>query len=211
MDAAIGGKNGINFNHFKNMAGCFRQAGWIYVDSSYLETLPRRTLLCGAAEMLKTFIIKDADSYRRAVRLFSSPDLDLKELGDLVRRAISIKCGIVESDPFDWGERRLLNLGHSFGHAIEKYNADILHGEAVAIGIIKAAEKSVSLGMMDKDEMIRLKSDFKAVGLPVETAMSEKEFATAMAQDKKRMGDRMTFVLPKRIGEAILWETSATV
>ena len=215
VDAAIGGKNGVNFDRFKNMAGTFREAEWVYIDPGFLESLPERELLCGAAEMLKTFLIKDAEAYAEAVECFSAPGIPpaifMEKLTPLIRRAVEIKCEIVSNDPLDRNLRHLLNLGHTFAHAIEKYDGSFHHGEAVATGIIMAARESVKLGLMEQGTMEKITSDFKAVGLPVESSMERELLQKAMLQDKKREGGRITLVLPVKIGEAILWDSSVTV
>ena len=211
VDAAIGGKNGVNFDRFKNMAGTFCEAEWVYINPEFLESLPKRELLCGAAEMLKTFLIRDAKAYGEAIEYFSGPIRSVKELTPLIRRAVEIKCDIVSKDPLDRNIRHLLNLGHTFAHAIEKYDSCFLHGEAVAAGIIMAAQESVRLGLMEQDILEKIMSDFKAVGLPVETSIEMDLLQKAILQDKKREGGKITLVLPIKIGEAVLWDSSVTV
>ena len=116
VDAGIGGKTGVNLDGYKNILGVIRQPEFVYIAGNTLETLPERELRSGVAEMLKTFIISDAPHYRRALQLLRSgarPD------AELIRAAASIKCGVVERDEFETGERRVLNLGHTVGHAVE--------------------------------------------------------------------------------------------
>ena len=209
VDAAIGGKNGVNFDHYKNMVGTFRLPEFVYIDTNFLTTLSSRELRCGAAEMLKTFLLADAEAYTRAVAHFSGPHPEQVPTA-LVRRAAEIKCQFVEQDPEDRGVRRLLNLGHTFGHAIEKCSSQYLHGEAVAIGIVMAAEMAVREGLMTAEEAARIRADFQAVGLPVEPPVPEAELRAAMLQDKKRTGGTLRFVLPETIGKARLWECSVT-
>lgn len=120
VDAAIGGKTGVNFDKYKNMIGVIRQPEFTYINSSVLSSLPRRDLLSGAAEMLKTFIIcNENDNYRKACDALSREDIDTKELMPLIAAAAGVKAGVVSRDQFESGERRLLNLGHTFAHAIE--------------------------------------------------------------------------------------------
>lgn len=195
-DAAIGGKTGVNFDGYKNMVGVFRSPEFTFICPEVLKTLPTRQILSGSAEILKTFIIGDADAYSRAVHLLSSCHIRVsgekqpsagnngrsfseeiplpcgvkqtycadnsshkngvhcgedfwKELAQLSARAASIKSEIVEKDPYENGLRRVLNLGHTFGHAIEALSAerhyDIIHGEAVAMGMILAARLGAGL------------------------------------------------------------------
>ena len=209
VDAAIGGKNGVNFDRYKNMVGTFRQPEFVYIDTDLLQTLPRRELLCGAAEMLKTFLLADAKAYEEAVAHFSGPEPE-KVPQWMVRRAGEIKCDFVEQDPEDHGVRKLLNLGHTFGHAIEKCSTQYEHGEAVAIGIVMAARLAADKGLLDPETAARIRADFQAVGLPVEPPVPEAELRAAMLQDKKRSGSSLCFVLPERIGKATLWEESVT-
>ena len=209
VDAAIGGKNGVNFDRFKNMVGTFRQPAFVYIDTDFLQTLPRRELLCGAAEMLKTFILADNCAYEEAVACFRGPHPEAVP-EQLVRRAGEIKSGFVEEDPEDRGIRRLLNLGHTFGHAIEKCSTRYEHGEAVAIGIVMAADLAVEKGLMDRNEADRIREDFQAIGLPVTPPVPETELRAAVLQDKKRTGGTLRFVLPEKIGKATLWEESVT-
>ena len=208
VDAAIGGKNGVNFDRFKNMVGCFRQAEFVLIDTGFLRTLPRRQLLCGAAEMIKTFLIADGEAYEEAIACFRAPQPKVPV--HLVRRAGEIKCRLVEEDPFDRGVRKLLNLGHTFGHAIEKCSRELLHGEAVAVGMAMAARMAAREGLLDSATAGKICSDIASVGLPVTSPVGEDQLEAAMLQDKKRSGDKLCFVLPDAIGHAILWESSVT-
>ena len=209
VDAAIGGKNGVNFDRFKNMVGTFRQAEFVYIDTDFLATLPPRELRCGAAEMLKTFLLADARAYEEAVRVFSSPHPE-RVPQHLVRRAGEIKYSLVEQDPEDHGIRQLLNLGHTFGHAIEKCSTQYEHGEAVAIGIVMAARMACEKGLLAPEDADRIAHDIAACGLPVEPPVPEAELQEAILQDKKRTGGTLKFVLPESIGHARLWEESVS-
>ena len=150
VDASIGGKNGVNFHAYKNMVGTITQPEWIYICTDALRTLSPREFRAGIAEVLKTFILFDAEYYRKAVDYFARMEAHLRkagtccggecvygqeELTEIIRKTALYKCAVVERDAFEKGERRLLNLGHTFAHAIEK-NCPIMHGEAVAIGLV---------------------------------------------------------------------------
>ena len=209
VDAAIGGKNGVNFDRYKNMVGTFRQAEFVYVDTDFLQTLPSRELRCGAAEMLKTFLLADARAYEAAVRVFSGPTPG-RVPEQLVRRAGEIKFSLVEQDPEDHGVRQLLNLGHTFGHAIERCSTQYEHGEAVAIGIVMAARMACEKGLMQPEDAARIRRDFEACGLPVDPPVPEAQLHEAILQDKKRSGSTLRYVLPESIGKATLWEESVT-
>jgi 3-dehydroquinate synthase len=206
VDAAIGGKNGVNFDRYKNMLGTFRQPEFIYVDTDFLQTLPPRQLRCGAAEMLKTFLLADKRAYEEAVKVFRAEKPQVPQW--LVGRAGEIKQALVAQDPEDHGVRRLLNLGHTFGHAIEKCSTQYEHGEAVAIGIALAARMAVEKGLMATEEADRIVEDLRSVGLPVEPPVPMETLRNAILQDKKRTGERLWFVLPETLGKATLWEES---
>ena len=211
VDAAIGGKTGVNFDDYKNMLGVIVQPVFTLVCAEALRTLPRRDFLSGAAELLKSFIIDNQDhAYERSVRFLSEGGSD-GERQDLVFAAAAVKAGIVSRDPFEAGERRKLNLGHTFAHAIEhearQRGEDITHGEAVATGIILAARLADALGMSAGLEA-RLTADFSAAGLPVTCPYPPETLAEAMDKDKKAEGGLVHFVLPERIGSVVIRDLS---
>ncbi len=197
VDAAIGGKTGVNFLEYKNMLGAFRMPEFTAICPEVLRTLPPRQYKAGLAEMLKTFIIADASAYNQALSGVT---------GELIIKAASIKESIVERDPLEKGERAVLNLGHTFAHAIEhkalEAGDDILHGEAVAIGTIMAAEMAEREGIAEKGLAARLKADFQSLGLPTDCPYTGLE--DAMAKDKKAAGGKIRFVLPERIGSVVV-------
>lgn len=203
VDAAIGGKTGVNFLEYKNMLGAFRMPEFTAICPDVLKTLPARQIKAGLAEMLKTFIIADASAYAQAV---SSLKKAVFADGDLILKAAAIKESIVTMDPYERGPRIKLNLGHTFAHAIEhkalEAGDDILHGEAVAIGIIMAAEMAEREGIAEKGLAARLKADFQSLGLPTECPYTGLE--DAMAKDKKAAGGKIRFVLPERIGSVVV-------
>lgn len=225
-DAAIGGKTGCNVDGNKNMAGLIRQPEFTFVNADFIRTLPWEEFCEGYAELLKTLIIGDAAVYRKA-----ADAEDFSELDAFVRRAVEIKTALVEKDESDRGDRRLLNLGHTFAHAIEARSARCLlrralpgekslfsltarritHGRAVAIGIIMAAEMSEREGVAmrlptnGKDGLAEgLKADFLKAGLPVDCPWSLKELLPYMKKDKKAEAGKMNFVLIREIGDVII-------
>lgn len=240
VDAAIGGKTGVNLDDYKNMLGAFRMPEFTVLEAAFLRTLPEREWRCGLAELLKTFLIGDGPAYAATVSsLKSAPNKDeegkkgtssLKsaqnkderaEMGtsslksaqfeDDIRRAAAIKAQIVTEDPEEHGIRAKLNLGHTFGHAIEhaarQKGADITHGEAVAMGILLAAELSERLGVAQKGLAAQLKADFTAVGLPTESPYPVEELVEALRKDKKAAaGGKVKFVLLRAPGDVILQE-----
>lgn len=242
VDAAIGGKTGVNFENYKNILGVIRQPEFTYICPEVLGTLPYRDFLSGAAELLKTFIIDNAgNNYEKAVEVLSeiheSIDrkqaiaLHLAEIEELAAAAARIKAGIVERDEFECGERRKLNLGHTFAHAIESvsmsghYGAEsgVTHGEAVAMGMImaaKASERHYNLApenSMRSDDIAgqndtatseegkslraRLVRDFSRCGLPTECPFPPESLSGAMKKDKKAENDIVHFVLIRAIGD----------
>lgn len=205
VDAAFGGKNGVNFEEYKNIIGCFSEPQSVWICPEFLRTLPEREFRCGLAEMLKTFIIADAQAYAAAVADYR------KDLAGLIRRCIEIKCSIVAEDPKDFGVRQLLNFGHTFAHAIEKCTREYRHGEAVAIGMIMASRLAEAKGIAEKGLTERLKRDFASLSLPVEAPLDEKEMEAAILQDKKRAGGSTRFILPEKIGKVRIWDSSVTV
>ena len=205
VDAAIGGKTGVNFDAYKNMLGVIVQPVFTFVCADTLRTLPRRDFLSGAAELLKTFIIENEDDhYARAIKWLTDDSADGQER---ILAAAAVKAGIVSRDPYEAGERRKLNLGHTFAHAIEHEarlrEEDITHGEAVAMGMVLAARLSDRLGVSDGLEA-RLKADFAAVGLPTQCPYPLETLAGAMDKDKKAEGSLVHFVLPERIGSVVI-------
>lgn len=219
VDAAIGGKNGVNLDSYKNIIGVIRQPEMTFICPEPLETLPYPQILSGAAELLKTFIINnEGGEYERAVNMLedihsqASGKVAIREYSETLRSLIAaaarIKAGIAGRDPNEHGERRLLNLGHTFAHAIEKNSGErIAHGEAVAMGIILAAQLSESMGLAE-GLAERLKADFTACGLPVRCPYSIDSLADAMKKDKKSEGAFIHFVLPLGIGHVETRELS---
>lgn len=242
VDAAIGGKTGVNFQNYKNILGVIRQPEFTYICPEVLGTLPYRDFLSGAAELLKTFIIDNAgNNYEKAVEVLSeiheSIDrkqaiaLHLAEIEELAAAAARIKAGVVERDEFECGERRKLNLGHTFAHAIESvsmsrlYGAEsgISHGEAVAMGMIMAAKASERYynpapeNSLRSDDIAgqndtanseegeslssRLARDFSRCGLPTECPFPPESLSGAMKKDKKAENGIVHFVLIRAIGD----------
>ena len=203
IDAAIGGKNGVNLEGYKNMLGTFRQPEFIYICPPLTGTSDDRG---GIAELLKTFLLCDPAAYARAVVHFSAPlPRCAAERLALIRRAVEIKSNIVEEDFLDEGRRHLLNLGHTFGHAIEKCTAEkVSHGDAVAIGIILAAETAGRLGEAEPALAERLRRDFSACGLPTESPLPREVLLEAVVKDKKVREGAIRFVLPVAVGRVIV-------
>lgn len=199
IDASVGGKNGVNIGGYKNMAGTFRQPLFVLSDVDLLDTLPEREFRAGMAEMIKAAIVGDAALFT----LIENHDLraDKSLLINAIRAAVEVKIGIVERDETEQGERRKLNLGHTFGHAVEKLTRQFNHGEAVSIGIVEACRMSVERGLLEPSTAARIEGLLKKWGLPVETDLPRGELMKAIRHDKKADGDAIRFVLPRAIGE----------
>lgn len=210
VDAGIGGKTGVNLDGYKNMIGVTKFPVYTRILPEVLQTLPKRELRSGAAEMLKTFIIEDKGGhYEKAVKVLSEPETDFAALAPLIEAAAEVKRRIVEQDPYEENIRRWLNLGHTYAHAIEWYQhthgaADpMTHGEAVAVGIVQAALLSERLGLCKPGLADKLRADLCACGLPTELPCPEAELETALWKDKKAEKGIIHFVLIKRIGKVI--------
>ena len=207
VDAAIGGKTGVNLDGYKNMLGAFRMPEYTFLCADVLRTLPPRELRTGLAELLKTFLLADGEAYGQAVRFFADAQ---KDISGLITKAAQIKADIVAQDPEEHGIRAKLNLGHTFGHAIEHEaqlrGEDIHHGEAVAMGIILAARLSERIGLAQKGLEAKLKADFEAVGLPTECPYPLENLTTAMELDKKAAGGRVKWILIETPGRVVIKE-----
>jgi 3-dehydroquinate synthase len=184
------------------MVGVFNQPDFVVCDPAMLKTLPVREILCGFAEIIKHAAIADfrmvdfLDNHRDAA-------LDLNDaiVAHLVYRSVEIKAGVVTRDERERGERRKLNFGHTFGHAIEKLTG-IPHGEAVGIGMVLAAKLSVQKGLLQPFDARRLERLVESYGLPVLPPMDAPSLFTAMRKDKKREGARIHFVFLDALGSA---------
>ena len=218
-DAAIGGKTGVNFLSYKNILGSFTEPCFTWMAAASLEGLPRREVLSGAAEMLKSFIIDNVDgAYSTALEFFRTASLPEKcdaataaRLLPLARAAAGVKAGIVSRDFRESGERKLLNLGHSFAHAIEHLaqtgadgNVGISHGEAVSMGIVLAARLSCALGYAPKGFDSSLEADFAAAGLRVKCPYAPRQLVQAMSRDKKAEAGTLSFVLMRGISDVFV-------
>lgn len=212
VDAAIGGKTGVNLDGYKNMLGAFRMPEFTVLEASFLRTLPAREWRGGLAEMLKTFLIGDGSAYHQVITSMKNAQfLDATGFMDAIRRAAEIKADIVAADPEEHGERVKLNLGHTFGHAIEHearlHGDDISHGEAVAMGIILAAGLSERLGVAQNGLSARLRADFAQAGLPADSPYPAEDLLEALRKDKKAAaGGKVKFVLLRAPGDVVLQE-----
>jgi 3-dehydroquinate synthase len=202
VDASVGGKNGVNFKGYKNIVGLFHQPEFVICDPELLKTLPPKEISCGLAEIVKHGAIADADLFtyleQHAQDILA---LDSPVIEKLVLASVRIKSSIVNRDETEKGERRLLNFGHTFGHAIEKVTG-VAHGEAVSMGMVIASALSVKKGLLSAEEDQRLRVVLKNLKLPTRLETQPQKILDAIAKDKKRAGDRIHFVLLNGIGNA---------
>lgn len=206
VDASIGGKNGVNLDGYKNMIGTIRQPEFIWCDLSLLETLEKKELVSGMAEVVKYGCIRDRELFKLiASKAGGLPALAEGDMEHIVMTSAGIKVKIVESDVTEKGDRKLLNFGHTLGHAIEKLTG-MLHGEAVSIGMVLAARISVKLAYLEAGDADLIESALQNLGLPVKTEIPAGDIFDTLLKDKKRAGSNIHFILLRSIGEAFIHE-----
>ena len=204
VDASVGGKNGVNFKGYKNMVGVFNQPEFVICDLNLLNTLPKKEILNGMAEIVKHGAIEDADLFAYLEEHSQKAlALDIEVIEKLVYDSIVIKSAIVNQDELEKGARRKLNFGHTFGHAFEKTTA-VPHGEAVSVGMVMASALSVKRGRLSAEDAGRIKTLLQRIGLPVDIHTEGKRVFDALKKDKKRRGDHIYFVLLNEIGNAFV-------
>ena len=202
VDASIGGKNGIDVGVYKNLVGTIRQPDFLLYDSSFLKTLPQAEWTNGFAEIIKHSCIKDARLFKELEQnniAWYKKNSD--DAGKLIKRNSVIKSNVVMADEFEQGERKLLNFGHTWGHAVET-KLSIPHGHAVSIGMVMACRLSEKItGFRQTQRVIDL---LKRYGLPVEADVNKKEVFDVLKMDKKKDRAVMNYVLLNSIGKAIV-------
>lgn len=201
VDASLGGKNGVNLDGYKNMVGTFNQPQFVICDPSLLSTLSEREFRAGMAEIVKAGIIADHSLFERIERYpFEELRTDYDLLGEIILSAIKVKAEIVGRDERESGERRKLNLGHTFAHAIEKLSMEMNHGEAVAVGTSLASRMAVQLGVLKVEDAERIERLLTTLGFSLTPPLPIKRLVSAISKDKKSDGDTLHFVLPTSIG-----------
>lgn len=210
VDSSVGGKTGINHPLGKNMIGSFYQPLLVLADSSTLFTLPDREYQSGLAEIIKYGLIRDATFFNwLEVNMSKLVTRELTTINTAICRSCEIKAEIVAADEHESGVRSLLNLGHTFGHAIENAMGygKWLHGEAVAAGTIVAAELSKRMGMINETELVRIRNLFRLANLPISMpAIFPNQYLDLMKLDKKVEGGKMRFILLNQIGQAAIFD-----
>jgi len=208
VDASVGGKNGVNFQGYKNMIGVFSQPEFVICDLNLLSTLPEKEILCGLSEIVKHAAIGDGDLFQYLEKQYQKAlALDSAVIQRLVYDSVVIKSAIVNRDEKEKGERRKLNFGHTFGHAIEK-TTGVRHGEAVSAGMVMASELSVKKGHLQAKNAQRIKSLLRDLKLPTRLPADKKTVFDALQKDKKRKGDRIYFVFLEDMGKAFVDQIS---
>jgi len=209
VDSSVGGKTGVNHPLGKNMIGAFHQPGCVLIDTDTLDTLDDRQLAAGLAEVIKYGLIKDSDFFcwleQNMVALRAR---DKQALAYAIERSCALKAAIVAADERESGQRALLNLGHTFGHAIETGTGygNWLHGEAVAAGMLMAADLSARHGWLSADSVERTRTLLRQAGLPTSppAEMDAGRFMELMAVDKKVVDGGLRLVLLRDIGDAVV-------
>ena len=202
VDASVGGKNGVNVDGYKNMAGTFTQPRLVVCDPTLLRTLPDREFRAGMAEAVKAGIIADGELFARIERTpFGLLRRDDDALSDIVSAAVRVKTDIVEADEREAGERRKLNLGHTLAHAIEKCSDRMNHGEAVAVGTALIASAAVKLGLLQRADCDRILGVLRSLGFDLTPPVGMERLLAAVEKDKKRENDLLRVVLPVGIGD----------
>lgn len=206
VDSSVGGKTGVNHPRGKNLIGAFHQPSLVLSDPASLGTLPPQQLRNGAAEVIKTAIISDEHFFAWLEKNLSGLlQGDTAVLAEAVARSVRFKAAVVQHDERESGSRRLLNFGHTIGHALEAATGyrHFLHGEAVLIGMAAATELSRLQGRLDSDSAGRIQALLRRVGFrPIPAGITPEMLLEKMRYDKKRRGEELIFVLPTAIGSA---------
>jgi 3-dehydroquinate synthase len=206
VDASIGGKVAVNLAQGKNLVGAFHQPRLVWIDVATLQSLPRRERAAGFAEVVKAGALWDADLFARIEKDAEAlMELEPRALLPVIERACAVKAEVVSRDEREGGLRMLLNLGHTMGHAVEKISRyrGILHGEAVAIGMVYAGRRSEELGIAVPGTAHRLESLLQRFGLPTELPdHPRKAYLDALRVDKKSRNARIRYIVLSRVGRA---------
>lgn len=207
IDASIGGKNGVNLSFGKNLVGTFYSPKLVLVDSNLLLTLPEKELKCGIAEAIKCGCIKD----EKLFEIFENENFE-NNIDEVIKRSIEVKKQLAEKDEFDSGERKLLNFGHTLGHAYEFLGnfERLSHGEAVAIGMSEITKISEKFGLTKEETSKRLAEVLKKNSLPVSSNFAKKDVLKAVLHDKKISGSFIDLVVLKGIGSGFIHRISCS-
>jgi 3-dehydroquinate synthase len=204
VDASVGGKNGVNFKGYKKMVGVFNQPDFVIADIGTLKTLPPAEIACGLAEIIKHACIADSEYFKFIEDHCQAIErLDYDVMLSLVYESVKIKAAVVNQDEKEAGRRRILNFGHTIGHALEK-TLKVSHGQAVSLGMVLAADLSQRKSLLSDSEAQRIKSLLERLNLPVRIEFDPKAVFEALKKDKKRQRSHIHFILLDRLGNAIV-------
>lgn len=203
VDSSVGGKTGVDIAAGKNLVGAFHQPRAVFCDPSFLDTLPEDWRMDGMGEVLKYAVLGDADLFSKLEAAPLSPVAESE-----IASCIGMKRDIVEKDEKESGMRKLLNLGHTFAHAIERLSCfGISHGRAVATGIAMASRAAAKAGLLPEGDRSRIEALVAAMGYDVRTGFSADDISAAMLSDKKVEGDSIDFVFPRAVGTCAVSRT----
>lgn len=208
VDASVGGKVGIDFSGVKNLIGTFNQPIGVIVDIDTFDTLPEREFISGFGEIIKHGIIYSED-YFNFVTSKKPREFSKTELIDIIKKSCEIKAEVISSDEKESGNRKLLNFGHTIGHALESLSLEtdkpLLHGEAVSIGMVAEAKISESLGLINADILEKIKKTLSFAGLPISYKIDDLEMVIDLiSKDKKSEGGNVNWTLVSGIGKAAI-------
>ncbi|MBQ3378822.1 MAG: 3-dehydroquinate synthase [Clostridia bacterium] len=207
VDSSVGGKTAVDLKAGKNLAGVFLQPSVVICDTDAQKTLPKETLADGVAEAVKTGVLFDEELFS----LFENGGFSFDKLPFVIERCVEHKGRVVEADEFDRGERQLLNLGHTVGHAIERLSDyGISHGHAVAAGMGIISRAAAAMGICSQDTAKRIERALINNSLPVRSSYTSREISDAALSDKKRKGDEISLVVPERIGKCRLMKINVS-
>ena len=206
-DSSVGGKCGVDYDKYKNIVGSIYMPSLVYASTDVLKTLPDREFSSGVAEILKAGLIRDANFYEWLIMNFSEiMEKDGEALKYMLSKAVEIKQYYVTKDPFEEGERMILNFGHTIGHALEKhFDFKYLHGECVALGSVAAAYISYKRSMLSTEEFYEIRDMFVPFDLPISLDQFDIESVYSnIGHDKKNTDSGLKFILLKKIGKAVI-------
>ncbi len=218
VDSSVGGKTAINSKSGKNLVGSFYQPQLVICDLNFLKTLPAREIRSGYAEVVKYGLIQDRDFFIFLTENYQKIfDGDVEALTKIITKSCQSKAEIVSQDETENGCRALLNFGHTFGHIFEtetNYSAEILHGEAVALGMLMAAKMSLNFGMIGENDFSKIKSHLEKCGFEtnpkkIRTHWDQENLIRHLYKDKKNEGGNLTFILLEKIGSAVIKKSVA--
>ncbi|KAB2871053.1 MAG: 3-dehydroquinate synthase, partial [Bacteroidales bacterium] len=204
VDASVGGKNGVDLDGYKNIVGTFNQPKFVICETSMLKTLPAVELSNGFAEMVKHCLIADAADFAfMENNIEKLMQCDVEVITPLLAKSVRIKASVVTADEHEKGDRKKLNLGHTWGHAVERISG-LPHGQSVSIGLEFAARLSTEKGLLEKRDYMRLMNLLRELQLPICTSINPLRIFEALTKDKKKVDNSVDFILMKGIGNVVI-------